>query len=855
MKKTISLVLVAVMLLCSVAISPAASSAATLESGIMSIEAMYFDGSLAYNANGGHISNMYYEGVTSVKGTLEDENLLTIDGIIDESAWENAPVYTISSEYAANNAGSKDTKNVLFETPSAENTFFYYQVDDTTKQSIAPEKLQYQMRYMWDEDYLYLAVEVDDYDGHSNAGASVTAEGGNSNWDGDAFQFRVDPNGPNAIVNDENYPLDYYDPTYDSIPFVGEEGAEDTSVAVTYPWTATDTIYNNWGGEKKATLGNYVFSYSNGGYTDMADAAPRYNPHDDPNDKTPEDGIDVIYTPADISSFIAEVDENLFAYATVVPKKDDSDPDKWGTTVYEIALPWDLVAIDDTFAAVEGKELGITTVLFNTSSGKGSYNSYLEWGNGLCSGRSIHNPQTAAGSNLLTLVKETDDICAHDFAEPTCIAPYTCTICGYEKGYVSGHTYEYYDAALPTVDTEGTISATCTVCGDSYTTSIPTADEAVYYDFLTTEDKLYDQGFSSGWTMAWEILGEDGKKVDAEISPRPYLYDENGQIKYAYDNKTFGYSVADLTNWEQTGTYFDGNNTKNSYSYKMDINLTNLQAGGDDIGYTRTFGFWFGGGLSGAFIDYIAGIVEVEGDYYFSIYPSSLANIASYEQLAEKAYVIVPATERQLSLNKWHEVVFMIDDNTGTAMLCWDDEIVLAANDYHFKCPGRSDVQPIMRTFGVEFYAKDVVVGSPTQAATFINPTADRNFTLNGETSVVKAGEEITINAEFYTEDGVAYRFSKWVGDVEAAGIDASVANQTFVMPNDDVALEAEYIAIGDIVEDGMITGKDLNAMKRMVVSLMAPVDCADINGDGQVNAGDTNLLMRYMLTLWIPTK
>jgi len=136
-----------------------------------------------------------------------------------------------------------------------------------------------------------------------------------------------------------------------------------------------------------------------------------------------------------------------------------------------------------------------------------------------------------------------------------------------------------------------------------------------------------------------------------------------------------------------------------------------------------------------------------------------------------------------------------------------------------------------------------------------VEPEKSATLTLNGEAVEYAVGAEITLNAEFYVEGGVAYRFNKWIGDVEAAGIDAAVANQTFAMPGESISLEAEYIAVGDLNNDGMVTAKDLNVLKRMVVIGADYDSIADINNDGLVSAGDVNLIIRYSLGTWTPNK
>jgi len=849
MKKTISLVLVAAMLLCTFAIAPVTTSAATLDANNVAIEATRFNGRVDWVENYGNIATMGFYDAVTIKGS--GTNVLTLDGTISDGEWDGAPVYTISSEYAANNAGQTYDKNVKVETPSAENSYFYYAVD-SNRVSMAPEKMEYTMRFMWDEQYLYIAAVVAEYDGHRNNGTA----GNNTNWDGDALQFRVDPNGPNAIVNGTGY-----DASVDGIPFIGEEGAEDTSYCCTFPWSADYTVFNNSGQETYSTIGNFVFSYSNSGYTDMCDAAKKYKPTPDPND--PEK---TIWNSADISEFAGEVDN--YAYATVVPKADPNATDgRWGNTTYEIAVPWELIAIDGIdFEAYEGRELGFASVLFDTARGQNNndprentkYYGWLEWGSGICGHRTEHDPQTCGGSNSLTLVNTSDAVCEHEFAEATCILPETCVHCGYQRGFVAGHKYVFSNATLPTTEANGYIFAECSVCGDTFDKTIPSRDLYDYRVFSTgsTQSDLMQSGFSSGYTMQWEELNEEGKRADTTNGEVPvYIYNKDQTAKCSFNTDAFGYATLDMTIEAQTGTYFDGDSISESYAHKMDVYFTDLHLEDEESTYNNIFGQWFGGGITGGMVDYAAGLVMVEDVYYWAIYPSSYAVIDTYEQLEEVALCIQPATDKQLALNKWHEFVFMIDDDSDTAMLFWDDQLVAAASDYHFDTPGRSTLQPIFRSMNIAYYMKDIHYGSTSYAAEYVKPAESAILTLNGEAVEYNVGEEITLNAEFYVQGGVAYRFNKWIGDVETAGIDAAVANQTFAMPGESISLEAEYIAVGDLNNDGMVTAKDLNVLKRMVVVGADYDSIADINNDGLVSAGDVNLIIRYSLGTWTPNK
>ena len=270
MKKTLSLVLVAAMLLSMVALVPFASSAAhTLDENNVGVEAYRFDGNVVYSElNGRGVGNSKYgwlDAIT-VKEGKNTSATLNIDGIIEEGEWGQAS-FSVHSDYAASNDGLIDRLNTAYEVPSAENTFFYYDAsnyaDGLTPLTVG---MQYSVYLMWDEDYLYVAADVYDPDGHKNAllGADI--------WNGDCFQFRVDPDGPNSIVGGTGYSA--YKVT-DGVP-VGE-----------FPWIASTYA----GGEEKETsIPNIMVAYCSNevgtdptqkGTTVVYDAAKRYFYHYD----------------------------------------------------------------------------------------------------------------------------------------------------------------------------------------------------------------------------------------------------------------------------------------------------------------------------------------------------------------------------------------------------------------------------------------------------------------------------------------------------------------------------------------------------------------------------------------------
>ncbi len=858
MRKTISLVLVAAMLLSVLVFVPTAS-AATLDEHNVQVDAQYFGGTLYYNEIGGNEKDgFYWYGEELIKDGNPDNGTLIIDGIIEEGEWTDK-VYHIDSDYAPNNAGLPWGNNALFETPSAENTFYYWVVDTATQKSKAPSQgLEYDVRLMWDEDFFYMAVSYHDNDGYLNdKNANDDLNGGN--WDSDSIQFRLDPAGPNAIVDGKGF-----DASKDSFLYDPEiHGDTDNTPNCTYPWDNSNSLYNGNGQETRSTIGNFIFSYHTAnGYTELCDASRRY--WGELVDVPQEDGTvkqEWKYYIADISPYgpLAEEQPEKITYAAGhIGEDTDRHPVFRDQIVqFEIALPWALVA--DDYAPEANAELGFGMVRFNTALGDGSYNSFLEWGTGVCNYPVKDMPQVVGGSNCLVLSEELakDAVgCEHTFAEPTCIVPEKCTQCGYERGYVAGHEYVYSNESIPTEDRNGTITATCTVCADTYTQSIPEKDIVIWGDITTSDTKFTDQGWESGsgFTIQWETLDEEGNRYTDETDPdgtlRKLLWNDDNTAKTSRDTEKFGYAVADLTLDGQTGTYFASNNTQTSYAEKLDIYLTDLTPHAEGE-YNNFIGNWFGGKTG---VGYTAGLVEVEGDYYFGIYPAHLQSFTDYAALEEYAFSITPATAEQIATEVWHEYVFMYDNASSTALLFWDDELVASATDYHFY-HNDTDAQVILRQFNLPLYAKDIVYGSTTLVSEYITldgngtvPAEKVTVTVNGVATEYDAGTEVTIEAvALYEENSLFYRFAGWTGDIAT-----TESTYTFVAES-DVTVEADYLLIGDVSKDGRVNAMDSNTMKRMFVGQVGIEIEGDLDNSGKVQSNDANLLIRLISGNWIP--
>ena len=879
MRKTISLVLVAAMLMATFMIVPTAS-AATLDAGNVQIDAQYFGGKTMYAENyGTNQSGFGWEDAYEIKeGGDESLGILTIDGIISEGEWTEK-VYHIDSDYAPHNGGRTYGNNTLFEVPSAENTFYYWMKDANNKLLAPADGLEYDVRFMWDEEFFYMAVEYLDTDGYLNQN---TAESG-GNWDGDSIQFRLDPNGPNAVVGGTGY-----DASVDSVPYDPEiHGETDNTLNCTYPWTVGTR--NNYGEETYSAIGNFIFSYYTSGYTDMCDASKRYFP-EEVTTEVEENGAvvektETVYKPADISPYgvLGEEEPEKIAYATIYAY--DADPRPAfvkDQATYEIALPWSLVTetnAEEEYTPVAGAELGFSMTRFNTATGKGAYNSYLSWGSGLTNYDTKEMAQVCGGSNCLVLtdVDYSDTVrCEHTYADPTCIVPEKCTQCGYERGYVAGHKNTFSAESLPCGKGDGSISAKCTVCGEEFTKVLSSNEAYTRFDFLETETSVQDQGWyaDGGFCIQWEDLDENGSRYTDETDPdgtlRVKWWNEDGTAKNSFDNKTFaaeGKNVLDLTSDGQTGTYFEAGDYALSYTEATDVYFTSLPLSSEidsEHPSNTFFGNWFGGdgtyGSNGIYA--LAGLVNVENKWFFAIYPAAHQNPQTLDEFYEYAYSYTEATAEQIALNTWHEYVFMFDSAAETAMLFWDNQLVASASDYHFPS---ANSHAILLKHNADAYLTNLEVGSTGLAAarTECIPegegggSADVTYkvTVNGELAYeAAAGATVEISAAaFENRGGAYYRFDAWTGDI-ADVADAKAATTTVVV-NGDIELNSTYYLIGDVKVDDMLNAMDSNTMRRMVVGNVAIVSAGDTNGDGKVQPTDANLLARMLAGTWAPTK
>ena len=314
MRKSISLVLVAVMLFAAIAVAIPTSAASA--KNIDYVEAQYF---------------------TSAP---------TIDGYISEAEWGE---YTVMVE--ATDCETKDGS-------SPWKFFLYWRTGDKNDYS----SWYYYLWLRWDENYFYIGLKNYDPDIHS------LKNGTTNTWDGDALQTRIDPMGPNAAVQGQEF-------------------------------TVTGDLKKPWSGEK--TVPDFLFGYVEiaGGFSEAWENSANKG----------------------MTSFS---DNALGVSKTVVaPAGSDYSTDtKAGITTYEIAIPWAYMKLTDrrkrpvtelTYEEYSylskpkggiGREFGMSVaVLDDGNNGDPKWDAFMTWGSGICNAQQEEGAKTCTGSNSVTL--------------------------------------------------------------------------------------------------------------------------------------------------------------------------------------------------------------------------------------------------------------------------------------------------------------------------------------------------------------------------------------------------------------------------------------------------------------------
>lgn len=854
MRKVLSLVLAAVTFVSGMVIAPSVASAATLDKQNVAAEAYYYGGQVSFvditgNAVEPDGSNpIVKDDYGVIKEGDASRGQLVLDGTIKKGEWGD-PVVVVDSNYAANNGGVRWATNMDFETASAENTFYYY-LDKAPKKG-----LKYELYMMWDEDYMYVAAKTSDPDGHHSGNSGTEA------WNGDSFQFRVDTKGPNSSVGGKGY---------DSR---GESKKAPYDLFLE-PWEGA--IYNDRHWNIGERVCNFVFTYTTngGGMTELWDGARRYTPiiNENYTDLNGNNVPTLEYQQHDVSWFYYDDgnednlpgDEGIWGVA--YPKMSGIPSNPKFTTTYEFAIPWDI--IEEGYTPSAGAELGVAAALFNAATG-GSYNSWLSWGSGVSMDQLRWNPQTVGGSNSLTLSDKpyTTSRCSHATFKPAdCQNPETCANCGYQRGMKANHDYKFSDTVIPTTKTAGSITATCSVCGDTQVRTINPGADNVTFSFKTSDDSIINKGFNDGYTTEWKD-GPNDPTTNGRTGNTIFV---DGKIKNSFDNKLFpGEAIMDLatngshvatvdssvTNADHTGTYFEADSIAPSYTQTMEVYFPKSLDAANDLtnnGYNAGIRNSFGDNTTYDF--YGAGLYRIEGKYFFGICDVKRGDGIGYtaEEFKANALSWSEATEEDVATDKWHQYAFMYDEESGTVMFAWDGELKAAATDDRMKYnDDDNSITPFWRRYNIGLYVKNVQIGglglfSQYAGGEAPEPAVKYTATIDGVAAEYEAGETVKISAPVTktAEDGTALNFVKWTGDIEVLA-DATVAEAEFVMPEKDVTLNSEYepaapVVEGDLNDDGIVTAEDSNMLKQMLIGKIEKNLKADLDGDGKVSTKDS---------------
>ena len=282
----------------------------------------------------------------------------TIDGTLSEDEW-GAPTYVIKATEAA------DKENAS-EGVSDHNTYLSVKADiDGEFIDKFRNDFDYNLWLRWDDRYFYVAVQVNDPDGHH-----ATETGGNI-WANDAVQLRVDPQGPDS-----------------------KQAATAADRGETFDWKTTEWDFaagtsnsetDAFGGDGNPKVWNNAGKLINAGFALVGDMPSEYGPVSyDMQAKAAMKGV-------------------LFSATT------DFDPDAEEdnlscVTNYEIALPWSVIGgklNGDDWKPETDTYLGMSLVVLNSGG-----DVWLTWGCGICGAQGYDARETCGGTNAVLVSTE-----------------------------------------------------------------------------------------------------------------------------------------------------------------------------------------------------------------------------------------------------------------------------------------------------------------------------------------------------------------------------------------------------------------------------------------------------------------
>lgn len=851
----------------------------SLDGGNVGITVPHFSGTLIWNETTGRAPGITVGEDTEITLNKEatSDAVIHLDGAVSEEEWGD-PILVLDSHYAA-------TK-LNFSEPSAENTFYWWE-DDPAKGANPEIGLNYKLWMTWDEDYLVFAAEVMDPD------CWQLGAGGKDVWNGDSIQFRIDPQGPNSITNGVDY-----DPSVNRYPFAstyrsggGEKyGGYVANIGVGYVDAGYIDIhdmsqrYNPW--EEEVFAADGTLDYVNTAWRQGVSFAPN-NPSFGGNGGVETD----------------EIFDNPFgvSWGSYQAALTRTNPNNRMETkaVYEFAIPWayfdgSYVKYDKEtetsevvytgYVPTAGDEFGIAIALLNGLRGGSGYNSWLTWGAGICGAQVdgiYYNSSAGTNSMLLGSEELGAENCTHpSFAAASCIAAETCTVCGYQRGFSVGHDYTHEAIAAPTSTTDGQIVSTCGTCGDVVTTNIAAKDSVLLHEFVydmtntsrfTTSllgdgelvpnfDHISNGGNWDSGAYNYQYFEKDSEGLATEVPVIDPRTNAQKNLLDVYGDKV----VLDLTD-DYAGTYFQTNGSYGSYSYEYSFRIDEngfyedfIDPDASPSTYENGVYHQFGGTtpqLSGNVYGtgYIAGFFPTEKDGTSGVFRIATERYATF----------VPAEDGSLTderggelLNEsevidlgydWHKINFIFDDDSDTAMILLDGEVVAAAWDPGMDMNGNTQAS-IWRRFNVGCMISDMKIGNIT-AFTEAGEVGPTMYTVTCDGEVIgeyEAGVEVELPVPEFTD---GERFYTWEGaDVERGdfnrrGTTANKRTYTLIMPEEDVELTSDWVMVGDANGDGRNRVNDLSILKKIIAGDYDANDKqsegADCNLDGKNSSTD----------------
>ena len=894
MKKILSAFLAAIMIVSVMSVTAFVSSATpvthTLDAHNVGIDVPYFSGeTVFYDINGKTTANnkSVEEWGPINHAAKTGAGTLSLDGTVTEAEW-GKPLVEVSSEYAASFGG---------RAPSSENTYFWYNTKGNDVAKVKEKGMNFKMWMAWDEDYFYIAAVVDDPD------SPMATQRGGAIWNGDTLQFMIDPEGPNSIVGGQGF-----DPAAEN-PF---------------PWKSMERGGGQWkNGGLVANIGASYVTEGNLGFPDLYDMSTRYDPQRVAT-WTQEDPPQIDYWSTNWYGYeinwmtnwdemlatqsapneIMDTDNLNGAFAAILPVNLGTQTNqKWQTT-YELAIPWTLVSgthyefekvgdgeedYEKTLVRVvpdpkAGDEYGISVGLLNGVLGSSNYNAWLTWGSGI-----FHDQTdgvefvTAGGSNSMVLSADelgtiaVNGAAAHDhvFAPATCEAPETCTICGYKRGFATGHYYEHEIVTPLSKTVDGEIKSTCKWCGDTYNTIVECGHNTVYNEFNDTlPASSINEGQANGeWSTGWNYVYKEqkvddnpdsatyGKLVDTDV----VIFNPDGTQKMTL-RPIDGKLVFDLTD-HRAGTYFESRTNRKTYSMKYQIQMApdmSLFTEDPSENYVNGFYNWFGG-RQAATAGYSYGM-----NYAAGFFPTSVGSTSGTFKIIDAVGMVRKDAPNQrvyfetpvIDLGTdWHDIEFVFDESAGACFFYLDDECIMAAAEEGMKMPGGDQV-PLMRRMDMALMVKGLGYGETTAFLedSYTSAGGDK-FTITCDGEVIgsyDAGETVELPVpEAVIDMGATYRFYNWNGaDVarSAFDLDENPVNgykYTLVMPSSNVVLTSVRVLIGDVNLDGSITLPDVATVKKLLAGSTLDddrqTDAGDINFDGLFTLSDLGALKKML--------